>query len=243
MTGASFAQYFPSAPRAARDRAMERERSKFKPADSTASNLSTSRQIESSVAMNHDAVLAPVLAQSSHSFSSPISATLRVNNQLANTNTSHWDPESTMMGQFQLSPSSTLRNPHTSAPAVPLSHMAQLTPPTSDESPAHSISASRPKADRFYDQMVISSDQPPDNTLPTPGASAERLLDRNPSRKLKVQKCVYDPSLDPSLPPAMRRKAKARYKDYSLVRRYSRLAMKYNWHNISSTEGGASSNG
>ena len=224
MTGASFAQYFPSAPRAAKDRAMERERAKIKPGDSATTHPSSDYPAPPTLsAAVVDAALAPVPTRSSpassaSSFSrssgippssySRLGAKEQVNDEpTASTRLSH-------NSYFAHAGSSML--PKTSAA---LSHLDQLTPPNSEESPSHSTSGSR-----TADQVPFTSAMLPmqilNGTLPTP-CPAERAPIRNPALRVKGQKCTYDPFLDSSLGSQSKRKAKPTYKDIRLVCTYS----------------------
>ncbi|KAJ2904832.1 SET domain-containing protein [Zalerion maritima] len=220
MTGASFAQFFPTASRAAKDRAMERERARGRTVESpipqagSTGHLASSHN-DSAIFENTTLPSATTAARSSPAFPPAPSKS----NGVSKASTSA-APNYGALNGCTPSPlnSNTLASSKGSShpqkyPAY-LPQTAQLTPPTSEESPAHSTSAARP-TDQNFDMSAVPPTQTPNGTLPTP-STVERAPLRNPLLKSRGSKCVYDPLLDHKLSSSQQRKIKPIYKDISL---------------------------
>lgn len=225
--GAGFAQFFPAAPRAARDRATERERAKAKIHESTCSQAVDANG-------RHAPFEPPVFAQADHAFLGLASShTNGARPEAAHPPTDDADSVSgetpfpggsaSSHGSSNSSVFSAPTRPSASA-AVRLSS-SQLSPPTTIGSPSSCLSITAPikapsttprPADATDKSAAIPNGSVPDTTAPLPGV-AERVPARDPSRPIQCIKCIYDPVLDTSLSSSERRKAKPLYKEYGLV--------------------------
>lgn len=214
--GASFAQFFPAAPRAARDRATERERAKMKahefssasPADinghRTSLNSAASSSQQCDVAANgRDA--AHSLTEDAESLAG----------DTLNTGGSASSHDSTSSSVF-------------SAPARPSnsdalrSSTSHLTPPTTLASPSSNLSATaRVKAQSTTPRRVDGTDgrSPMPNGFVHQAQAARRSMPaRDPSRSIQALRCRYDPLLDTSASNPDKKKGKPVYKEFGLVR-------------------------
>ncbi|KAK3308563.1 SET1-like protein [Chaetomium strumarium] len=225
--GASFAQFFPAAPRAARDRAMERERAKAKAQESPsaqAAGLNGQRT-----------TLTP--SQSSQRDNGPIPITgfaSRASMNGAGRDAAHFstDENESLAGDTLNAAGSA--SSHTSsscsvfsAPAQPSdcglykSSSLQPSPATTIASLSHHPSTSGPvKAQsttpRRPDGLDGHGHTPMLNGTAHEAPAAERVPARDPSRSTTCIRCTYDPLLDTSLSSSERRKAKPIYKEFGL---------------------------
>ncbi|KAK4105119.1 SET1-like protein [Parathielavia hyrcaniae] len=221
--GASFAQFFPAAPRAARDRAMERERAKIRAQDSPSAQPAD--------ANGRRIPLNP--STSSRSDDRPVAgftAPSHVNSDRPDAARPPTDDNESLAGDMLNSGGSA--SSHTSAnsslfsaPARPRasaslgrSH-AQLTPPTTIASPSSYLSTAGPLKGQSTTPRRFDNR---DGLVPMPNASVphppavERVPARDPSRSIKCIKLTYDPFTDQSLSSFEKRKAKPRYKEFGL---------------------------
>ncbi|KAK4122243.1 SET1-like protein [Parathielavia appendiculata] len=221
--GASFAQFFPAAPRAARDRAMERERAKTRAQDSPSAQPADSNG-------RH---IPPNPSASSHSDNKPpvgFTARSHVNGDRPDAAHPPTDENESLAGDMLNSRGSA--SSHTSAssslfsaPARPrapasLGHShAQLTPPTTIASPSSYLSTVAPlKGHSTTPRRFDNRDGP----VPMPNGfvqdspAVERVPARDPSRSIKCIKLTYDPLMDNSLSSSEKRKAKPIYKEFGL---------------------------
>jgi len=222
--GASFAQFFPAAPRAARDRATERERAKtkaqeFPSAQSADANGRCTPLNPSASSPIVDGRVAGFASNSHLNGTSPhaVHPSTDDNESLAgdtlNAGGSASSHTSTSSSAFsaatRLSASAAMRKPHA------------LTPPTTIASPSSYLSTTAPT--KAQSTITRRDDDGTDSLLPiTDGsvhdaAAVERVPCRDPSRSIKCIKRTYEPLLDPSLSSSEKKKAKPIYKEFGLV--------------------------
>ncbi|KXX77222.1 Histone-lysine N-methyltransferase, H3 lysine-4 specific [Madurella mycetomatis] len=226
--GAGFAQFFPAAPRAARDRAMERERAKIKAHESTSSQTVDANgrhaPLDPSAFSRTDDVLAAGLASRSlPNGTGPDAAHPSTDDtESLSGDTLNVGGSTSSHGSSNSSVFSAPTRPSASA-AVRISS-SQLTPPTTIGSPSSCLSTAAPvKAQSTTPRPADAIDGPvpiPNGSVHTATASlsgvAERVPARDPSRSILCIKCTYDPVLDTSLSSSEKRKAKPIYKEYGL---------------------------
>ncbi|KAK0652226.1 SET1-like protein [Cercophora newfieldiana] len=222
--GASFAQFFPAAPRAARDRAVERDRERLRAQESpstraadtnghrTPSRRSPSRR-------DHDFCPGSSLTSKSHpnglvadAAPPPTDDTESLTGDTLNTvgsASSHASTSSSSVfsASAQQNAMAAVRNSNT-----------YLTPLTTIDSPSSNNLATGPT--KAQSTTPHHSDGPngfihdDPATLPS---GIEQVPARDPHRSIKCIKCTYDPLLDLKIPSAERRKAKPLYKEFGLA--------------------------
>ncbi|TDZ74131.1 Histone-lysine N-methyltransferase, H3 lysine-4 specific [Colletotrichum trifolii] len=221
QSSASFAQFFPAAPRAARDRATEREKAKAKSQDPTSGSLggrkgsgtffangTSARAISGT-----DGILSDSSQQATDGLESPSGDTLNVIGSASSY-------ASTGSSVFSTS----------ARPVMPngSSHMTTTsgTPLTSVESPSHSATTGLPKTSMAHSQTIdrveasASRNTPSsrmNSSLPEPSPPpVERIPARDPSRSRQGIKCIYDPFTDRTLSKHDKRDAKPTFKEFGL---------------------------
>jgi [histone H3]-lysine4 N-trimethyltransferase SETD1 len=224
--GASFAQFFPSAPRAAKDKAKEREKSKsqgidspsIRPVADTKATASYSRVDDggSSRAAGESIPLAPEAAAPQAEDNESLQGDLLNGVGSASSHTSA--VSSTFSAPAQQS--------NISAPGASR-NMSSMTPLTNvDSSPSRTTSPSQYKAaalgtnstwfsaekavaqDDVFEAQSTLADQPPQEP---------RVYARDPNKGVKGMICTYDPLLDRKLSSNEKKKAKPTYKEFGLV--------------------------
>lgn len=226
--GASFAQFFPSAPRAAKDKAKEREKSKAQQADPTstlsaadthtnakalADNASITHLSEDTSPLNAEPppiptednesvqgdILNGVGSASSHSSSG--SSLFSTNNQPSNS-----------MHMFGGSRNLNIQTPLTNTDASP----NRVASPSNAKADAPVTAATRVALDDTKSEHVVAIH----NSAPAEHIPSElRVLARDPTRVVKGKKCTYDPFHDPQLHSTKERlNRRPHYKEFGLVR-------------------------
>lgn len=226
---ASFAQFFPSAPRAAKDKAKEREKVKPQTSDSTTkppvadSPLGASRPPAEDASSFHPAgegniPVTDSAAPSAEDHASPPG-------DILNGVGSASSYASTISSVFSAPPTS--QNMSTSGVAQ---HVSSLTPLTAiDSSPNHaaspyqdkSVAESGPVAN--YSVSHDDAPQPQQPAIADREHSGLRVHARDPTRGIKGTICTYDPNLDRKLGSNEKKKAKPTYKEFGLVRIHNLL--------------------
>jgi histone-lysine N-methyltransferase SETD1 len=228
-SGASFAQFFPSAPRAAKDKAKEREKVKFQNLDSPSiqsaadtkgvlSNLTNIRVEDAAYRPGggtHLPAQDTVAAQAEDNES--------IQGDILNGVGSASSHTSTISSGFSAPPQQYSMTTFGSSQNV-----SSLTPLTNtDSSPSRNASPNQSKAvapstnstgfspDKAVAQNDVPQAQP---TKADQSTSDPRVYARDPSRAVKGTKCTYDPYLDRRLDSAQKRKTKPIYKEFGLVR-------------------------
>ncbi len=223
---ASFAEFFPAAPRAARDRAMERERAKVKAQESASAHSADTNghrtPLNPSASSQH--ADGPV-ARSSSSSRSHVNGSRPHAAYPSTDDTESLARDTRIANKGSASSHTSTSSSVSSAPTV-LSASArmrmsntQLTPPTTIASPSYLSTAAPVKAQSTTPRRADGTDR----LLPIPNASVhdttvvERVPARDPSRSIKCIKLTYEPGLDKSLSSSDRKKAKPIYKEFGLV--------------------------
>lgn len=229
--GASFAQFFPAAPQAARDRAMERERAKMKAQDSPSSQAADVNGRRTPLAPAafaqtdehgsvHGTASKPRPNGTGPDAAHP--ATDETESILGDT------PNAAGSASSRTSASSSSVSSAPTRPSVPAamkSSTNQLTPPTTVDSPSSYLSAAAPAKTQSTTPHRVDGLH---GSLPMPNGSAhdapaavssvaERVPARDPSRPIQCIRCIYDPLLDTSLSSSEKRKTKPIYKEFGLV--------------------------
>ena len=225
--GASFAQFFPTAPRAAKDKAKEREKSKsmsidspsIRPAADTKAAASNSRVDDScsSRGVGESIPTAPDAAPP------PAEDNESLQGDLLNGVGSASSHTSAVSSVFSVP----AQQPNISASGASR-NLSSLTPLTNaDSSPSRTTSPSHYKSgvpatnstwfstekavgqDDVLQAQTVFADQPP----PEP-----RVFARDPNKGVKGIICTYDPLLDRKLSSNEKKKARPTYKEFGLVR-------------------------
>ena len=232
-TGASYGQYFPSAPRAAKDKAKEREKVKIHISESPSRPLAADSQVIPAASRMDDVAsdqppphsnilitdTAPPPAEDNESVQGDILN--GVGSASSHTSSSVSSIFSAPTQQGNMSTSGGRRN------------VSNLTPLTNtDSSPNRATSPNQYKSDT---QAAILSGFATDNvvaqnvTAYSHNAVAEqtptspRIYARDPNSGVKGEKCIYDPLLDHKLSDREKKKAKPTYKEFGLVRTHNLL--------------------
>lgn len=228
--GASFAQFFPSAPRAAKDKAKEREKSRTQsigspsigpvadlPPANTGLRLEDVGQIRFAVERN-SAIAAsaepppPPPAEDNESLPGDL---------LSGVGSASSHSSSTVSSVFSIPSQQT----HMST--LGSRNISSLTPLTNTDSspnritssPQHKTGAQAINASGFAaNNYLLHNDVSRAQTAIADQIPAEpRILVRDPARSIKGNKCIYDPLLDRKLHSNEKKKAKTIYKDFGLV--------------------------
>ncbi|KAL3418213.1 SET domain-containing protein [Phlyctema vagabunda] len=221
-SGASFAQFFPTAPRAAKDKAKEREKVKSQHLDSP--SLHSVADIKGlnpseSCADNPASFLPPGEGHINSQEPAPPIAEDNESMQgdLLNGVGSASSHTSAVSSVF----SAPLRQSTSTGTS---SHLNSLTPLTNaDSSPTRVVSPRHPKQ---HVQPIVPKEMDPDKgitTAPQPATTVAAMIPRDPrihirdpSKAVRGTICTYDPLLDRTLTSNEKKKAKAVYKDFGL---------------------------
>ncbi|KAK2065656.1 SET domain-containing protein [Colletotrichum caudatum] len=220
QSSASFAQFFPAAPRVAKDRA-EREKAKAKTQDTTGgliagpkiSNTSLPNGTSDGRTSRADGLLSDTSQQPAAGRESPTG-------DILNTVGSASSYESTVSSVLSTTARQAVPN---GIPQIPIS---SGTPPTSVESPSCSGNNSLPKTNMLQAQQIDQGEASASHNIPTsrldstqipgPYPPIERTPARDPTRSRKGIKCTYDPNIDRTLSKHGRKDAKPIYKEFGL---------------------------
>ncbi|KAL2197659.1 SET1-like protein [Corynascus similis CBS 632.67] len=214
--GASFAQYFPDAPR-------ERERARMKaqefpsaqpvdangqrsPHDPSSSWEDTEGPHTGFASRSHINGTGPRAAHPRAEDSESLTGDTLNTGGSASSHTSA--SSSVFSAPARLSASGALKNPH-----------AQSTPPTALASPSSYLSTTIPTKAQSTTPRPADGTEGPIAMLNVSALGApaiERVPARDPSRSIKCVKRTYDPLLDSSLSSSEKRKAKPIYKEFGL---------------------------
>jgi [histone H3]-lysine4 N-trimethyltransferase SETD1 len=223
-SAAGFADFFPAAPRAAKNKAKERQRAKSKALDSPSATPVNHQQEANTPARSRDENVQSDQAADGSNGANPEPAMPILDNSespqgdLLNGVGSASSHASTISSVFSAPPATTtFGGPSNLTPLT----TADSSPPPLVASPHHSNTATT---------VSLSRSVPVDITFPEKGVAetqshlsaqdspAPRIQARDPNRGVKGEKCTYDPQLDPKLSSSDRKKAKPIYKAFGLVR-------------------------
>lgn len=227
--GASFAQFFPSAPRAAKDKAKEREKVKSSQIQESPKVRAANAQavLTNSLAIIDDAGLNP--RGSSESKISPPEVLP----------TSQADDNESLQGDLLLngvgsasSHASTVSSvfsasaPHSNNMSAGGSkNTSSLTPLTNIDSSPNRVTSPRhhksgvPSSGLAADTTTAPHDVPQAQpALAEPEPTTPRIFARDPNIGIKGIKCTYDPLTDKTISSSKHKKSKVVYKEFGLVR-------------------------
>ncbi|KAA8575844.1 hypothetical protein EYC84_004933 [Monilinia fructicola] len=207
-SGASFAQFFPSAPRAAKDKAKEREKSKAQQADSP-STLSVADTNTNAKALTDNASITRLSEDISIYIADPPTLSTEDNesaqgdilNGVGSASSHSSTGSSLFSANHQLSSSM-----HACGGSRNINDLTPLTnvnsSPNGVASPGNAkadtpiTATSRVALDGTKPEHIVATHNPaPAENTPT----EPRVLARDPTRGVKGKKCTYDPFHDPSI--------------------------------------------
>ncbi len=230
--GASFAQFFPSAPRAAKDRATERERAKTRVQESPSSS--------SQPAANTNGYPSPIAPSGSRPTDDASASGLasRPSRDASASDASHPPPQpddnESLSGDILNavgSASSTSTSDSVFSGSTRQNAMAtyknsnHLTPLTTTDSPSpanHTMPqpakthATAPRPADKTDGSAPKPDGYADENPPPPPGAIDRVPARDPNRSVKAIKCVHKPILDRS--GSSSGKSKPTFQEFGMVR-------------------------
>ena len=220
--GAGFAQFFPAAPRAVRDRMTERERAKKQSHEVSVAPSPLSQSVTTANASRPDRADAGGRTPHDPPFSDA-SQPQTDDNESARGNT----PNGTRSASSHASAvSSVFSNSARHAAPAAQPAAAATTPLTSQDSPLHpgvmSASKARPVNHDTHDPASRAPSQARD-TFSHPSAQdtwtpPNRIPARDPARQVKGLRCTYDPLCDRSLDKMAKKDAKPKFKEFGSVR-------------------------
>ncbi|KAF7871751.1 hypothetical protein EAF04_003858 [Stromatinia cepivora] len=207
-SGASFAQFFPSAPRAAKDKAKEREKSKAQQADSPAI-ISVAETHINAKALTDNASITRLSEDTSIPIADPPTLSTEDNESVHGDTLNAVGSASShsSSGSSLFSTNNQLSNSmHTFGGSRNINDLTPLT--NTDSSPNRVASPSNAKADvsvnatnnvvlentKSEHVVTIPNSAPADHTPSEP-----RVLARDHARGVKGKKCTYDPFHDPTI--------------------------------------------
>jgi histone-lysine N-methyltransferase SETD1 len=226
--GASFAQFFPSAPRAAKDKAKEREKSKSQSIDSPSIRpVADTKVAASNSLLVDDASSSRGARESILSIPDPAGPQAEDNESLQGDLLNGVGSASSHTSTVSSTFSAAAQQPNMSTFGASR-NVSSLTPLTNaDSSPSRTTSPNQYKSgtpatnstwlptekavsqDDVLQAQPALADQPP---------SDPRVYARDPNKGVKGSICTYDPLLDRKLSSNEKKKAKPIYKDFGLVR-------------------------
>jgi [histone H3]-lysine4 N-trimethyltransferase SETD1 len=222
-SAAGFADFFPAAPRAAKNKAKERQRAKSKALDSPSATPVNPQQEASTLSRSRDEN-----AQSELSTDGPNGANIEPAVPLLDASES---PQGDLLNGVGSASShaSTISSVFSAPPATTtFGGPSNLTPLTTDDSSPPPLLAS-PHRSNTTTAIPLSRSFPADSSFPEKEVAeaqiqsslqdspAPRIHARDPNRGVKGEKCTYDPQLDHKLSSSDRKKAKPIYKVFGLV--------------------------
>lgn len=232
-SGASFAQFFPSAPRAAKDKAKEREKVKIQTSESPSIPSVADTQVTPTASRIEDVASHLPTSQSNipmtDSAPPPAEDNESIQGDLLNgvgSASSHTSSSvsSVFSAPTQQANMSTFGGPR---------NLSNLTPLTNtDSSPNRITSPHQYKSDT---QATVSSGFATDqaaaqnvtayahNAIAEQTPTSPRIYARDPNNGVKGDKCTYDPLLDHKLSDREKKKAKPIYKEFGMVRTHNLL--------------------
>ena len=224
-SGASFAQFFPSAPRAAKDKAKEREKSKslnvespsiIPIADSQTASLDSPIEDGGSTrrAGEHNIPVVDTAPPAEDSESLPGDILNGVGSASSHTSTvssvfsgpTHSNNMSTFGGARNISSLTPLTN-NDSSPS-------RISSPSRYKTGIQATSSTGFAADKAVAQHDVLQAQP---AVIEERASDRRVYARDPNKGVKGTKCIYDPQIDPKSSSIDKKKKEPKYKEFGLV--------------------------
>lgn len=218
-SAAGFADFFPAAPRAAKNKAKERQRAKSKALDSPSATPVNIPQEANAPARSRDenAQTEPSTDGSNGTNLEPavpiLDASESPQGDLLNGVGSASSHASTISSVFSAPPATTTFGGLSNL--TPLT-TADSSPPPLLASPHHSNTATAISLSRSvpFPEKEVAESQSHTSVQDSP---APRIYARDPNKGVKGEKCTYDPQLDHKLSSSDRKKTKPIYKVFGLV--------------------------
>ena len=226
-SGASFAQFFPSAPRAAKDKAKEREKVKSHSSGSPSVPSAADTQVSNAAAYLEDVASHQPQLQSNIAITDSVPLPAEDNESIqgdllngvgsASSHTSS-SISSVFSAPTQQPNMSTFGGPRNISNLTPLTNADsspnRITSPVQYKSDMQATTSSAFANDAVGAQNVAAylHDASAIHTPTTP-----RVYARDPNNGLKGEKCTYDPLVDPKLSDREKKKAKPIYKEFGMV--------------------------
>jgi histone-lysine N-methyltransferase SETD1 len=227
-SGASFAQFFPSAPRAAKDKAKEREKVKSQISESPSIHSAADAQIAPTAFRVEDVTSHQPSSQSNipvtYFGQPPAEDNESIQGDLLNgvgSASSHTSSSvsSVFSAPAQQANMSTLGGPRNVSDLTPLTNTDsspnRITSPNQYKAAAQATVSSGSAIDDVATQNVAAHVH---NTMAHQNPPAPRIYARDPNKGVKGEKCTYDPLLDPKLSDREKKKARTIYKEFGMVR-------------------------
>jgi [histone H3]-lysine4 N-trimethyltransferase SETD1 len=225
-SAAGFADFFPAAPRAAKNKAKERQRAKSKALDSPSLRPVTSDQEPNFALRSRDeSGLAHRLADGVNGVVRDGAVTATDDNEslqgdLLNGVGSASSHTSTISSTFSAPPMAAIFGGSSNLNSLTPLTIADSSPPQLATSPQHSKTVTTVPithdqlTDGHIPQHLVTQARPDSvsQILPAP-----RIYARDPNQSVKGEKCTYDPQLDPKLSSSDKKRAKPTYKVFGLV--------------------------
>lgn len=227
-SGASFAQFFPSAPRAAKDKAKEREKSKAQQAESPTTPSVTDTQINAK-ALTDNASITRLSEDTSIPIADPPISTTEDNESVqgdilngvgsasshSSTGSSLFSANNQLSNSMQTFGGSRNVNDLTPLTTIESSPNGVASPGNAKaDVPANATTRVALDDTKSEHVVAISNSAPAEHTLSEP-----RVFARDPARGVKGKKCTYDPFHDPTIHSTKEKhNRRPHYKEFGLVR-------------------------
>lgn len=221
--GASFAQFFPAAPRAAKDKAKEREKFKsqgldspnIRPVADSKVSLSFPRADDAASSRSGGDIKPPAVNGVAPSTEDIDTLQGDLLNGVGSASSHTSTVSSGFSAPAQQSNMSTLGGPRNVSSLTPLTNIESSPIPTA--SPQHKSGNHTTNSNELSNAIAVGTNstisaQPPAEAPHKPTDS--RVYARDPNKGVKGIKCTYDPLLDKTAS----KKAKPIYKEFGLVR-------------------------
>ncbi|XXH00275.1 hypothetical protein Hte_006617 [Hypoxylon texense] len=205
---AGYKEFFPNAPRAARDKANEREREKSTKTSDSADNDSKTEAPARRDGAKYDSSL----SDAAHP---PIDDTESLQGDILNgvgSASSHASTASSVFTTFNSSAAMNASSRASNSNLTPLTTMGSPPHPANMQ-PAKQRSSAMQSAAARYDKPSSTAATKPSSSVP---GVAERPSARDPNLVIKGTKCIHDPSTDQSLSSSERKTMKPKYKNIGL---------------------------
>ena len=225
-SGASFAQFFPSAPRAAKDKAKEREKSKSLNLESPSIPPVADNQVASSDSRIEDGGSTHRAGDSNIPVTDtapPAEDNESIPGDILNgvgSASSHTSTISSVFsGPTQSNNMSTVGGTRNISSLTPLTNTdsspSRITSPDQHKSGGPATNSTGFAANKAVLQDVVHQSQP---SIINQTPSDSRVYARDPNRSVKGTKCIYDPQIDSKSSSIDKKKKDPKYKEFGLVR-------------------------
>jgi histone-lysine N-methyltransferase SETD1 len=221
--GASFAQFFPAAPRAAKDKAKEREKFKIQSVESPNILPVADAKTTLSITRIDDAALSRPGRESGFpvaNTTAPQTEDIELQGDILNgvgSASSHTSSLSSVFSAPNLQNTATFGGAANVSSLTPLTNIdsspSHITSPTQYKTTAFGTSPAVPSSERHNSQDILPQVH---HNMEVEASSESRFYARDPTRGVKGTICTYDPLLDRTS--SDKKKSKPTYKEFGLVR-------------------------